>query len=108
MKHIKVGHNSQSLKGRSSRSEVFCEKGVLKNFAKFTGLRSATLLKETLAQVFSYGFCEIFKNTFLYGTPLVAASGKGKAETNQSSLDDRRRCLYKFSQTDDFKSSWND
>ena len=61
---------------RNSRPEVFCKKGVLKNFTKFTGkhlrqssffnkvagLRSATLLKtETLAQLFSCEFCEIFK-----------------------------------------------
>ena len=31
--------------------------------------------KETLAQVFSYEFCEISKNTFFYRTPPVAASG---------------------------------
>ena len=30
--------------------------------------------KETLAQVFSCGFCEISKNTFFYSTPPVAAS----------------------------------
>ena len=30
--------------------------------------------KETLAQVFSCVICEISKNTFFYGTPLVAAS----------------------------------
>ena len=56
---------------------MFCKNGVLKNFAKFTekhlcyslfinkiaGLRPATLLKrETLAEVFSCEFCEIFKN----------------------------------------------
>ena len=29
---------------------------------------------ETLAQVFSYEFCEISKNTFSYRTPPVAAS----------------------------------
>ena len=43
-------------------------------FIKVAGLRSATLLKETLAQVLSYEFCYIFKNTFFYKTPLVAAS----------------------------------
>ena len=32
--------------------------------------------KETLAQVFSCEFCEISKNTFVYRTPLVAASVK--------------------------------
>ena len=36
---------------------------------------SATLIKkQTLAQVFSCEFCEIFENTFFYRTPLVAAS----------------------------------
>ena len=30
--------------------------------------------KETLAQMFSCEFYEIFKNTFFYRTPLVAAS----------------------------------
>ena len=30
--------------------------------------------KETLAQLFSCEICEIFKNTFFYRTPLVAAS----------------------------------
>ena len=34
--------------------------------------------KETLAQVFSCEFCEISKNTFSYGTPLVAASEKNR------------------------------
>ena len=40
------------------------------------GLGPATLLREkNLAQVFSCKFCEIYKNTFYYRTPLVAASG---------------------------------
>ena len=79
---------------RSNRLEVFCEKGVLKNFAKFTEKHLCQSLflispeatrvfykkvflkvsqrpktcnfikKETLAQVFSWDICEIFKNTF--------------------------------------------
>ena len=67
---------------RSSRLKVFCEKGVLRNFAKFIGkhLRQSIFLiklqasgkKET--QVFSSEFCEIFKNTFSYSVPPVAAS----------------------------------
>ena len=32
--------------------------------------------KETLTQVLSCEFCEISKNIFLHGTPLVAASGE--------------------------------
>ena len=73
---------------RSSRPEVFCKKGVLRNFTKFTGKHLCQRLffnkvsgkgcnfikKETLAQAFSCEFCEIFKNTFFYRTPLVAAS----------------------------------
>ena len=58
-------------------SEVFCEKGVLRNFAKFTGklMGPATLLKKkVLTQVFFRKFSEISKNTFLHGIPLVAAS----------------------------------
>ena len=55
-----------------------CEKGVLRNFAKFTGKYPGGawifIKKETLAQVFSCEFCEISKNTFFYKTPLVAAS----------------------------------
>ena len=73
----------------SSRPEVFCKKGVLGNFAKFTGKHLCQSLffnkvaggacnfikKETLAQVFSCEFCEISKNIFSQRTPLVAASG---------------------------------
>ena len=40
------------------------------------GLGPATLLrKKTLAQVFCCEFCEIYKNTFYYRTPPLAASG---------------------------------
>ena len=60
---------------RNSRLEVFCEKGVLKNFAKFTGkhlyqspfnkvagLRSATLLKERFwHRFFSVNFEKILR-----------------------------------------------
>ena len=63
---------------RSSRLEVVCKKGVLKNLTKFTGkhlcpsiffnkvagLRPATLLKKkTLAQVFSCEFCQTLRKT---------------------------------------------
>ena len=53
---------------RSSRLEVFCIKGVLSNFAKFTGKHLY------LYHLFSCEFCEISKNTFFYRTPPVAAS----------------------------------
>ena len=69
-------------KCRSSRLEVFCQKGVLKNFSKFTVkhlcLACNFIKKETLAQVFSCEFRENFKNTFFNRTPPVAASESGK------------------------------
>ena len=61
---------------RSSPPQVFCKKGVLRNFTKFKGkqLCPESLLnkvaacdfikKETLAQVFSCEFYEISKKTF--------------------------------------------
>ena len=79
-------------KNRSSRPGVFCKKSVLENFAKFTGKQlcqnlfvnkvvgfrpnkeSLFINKETLAQVFSCEFCQIFKNTFFHRTPPVAVS----------------------------------
>ena len=82
-------HHRFLTESRSSRPEVFYKKGVVKNFAKFTGkhlcqslffnkvagLNPATLLKkETLEQVFSCEFCEISQNIFSYRTPLVTAS----------------------------------
>ena len=73
---------------RSSRLEVFWKKGVLRNFAKFTGkhlcqslffnnvagLKACNFIeKENLAQVFSMNFAK-FLNTFFYRTPPMAAS----------------------------------
>ena len=63
---------------RSSRPDVFCEKGVLRNFAKFPGKHLCQsvffnkvagsacnfIKEETLAQAFTFEFCEIYKNTF--------------------------------------------
>ena len=59
------------------------KKGVLENFAKFTGkyvcqslffkLQACNFIKkETLTQVFSCEFCEI--SNFFYRTPPLAAS----------------------------------
>ena len=63
---------------RSSRPDVFCKKGVLRNFGKFTGKdlcqslcfnkvagQACNFIKiKTLAQFFSCEFCEISKKTF--------------------------------------------
>ena len=64
---------------QSSRPEAFCQKGVLRNFAKFTGkhvfqslffnkvagLRSATVLKKTLwHRCFPVNFVKILRTPF--------------------------------------------
>ena len=85
MKWVKVGSSY-----RSSHRRYSVRKGVLRNFAIFTGkhlcrslffnkvaaLACKTLFKkETLAQLFSSEFCETSKNTFfterLYATASV-------------------------------------
>ena len=49
----------------SSHPEMFCKKGVLKDFAKLTTPKPATFLKKkTQAQVFSCEFYKIFRNIF--------------------------------------------
>ena len=60
--------------------QLLCCKFVMIKIAdkpwQIIGLGPVTLLrKKTLAQVFSCEFCEIYKNTFYYRTPLAAASG---------------------------------
>ena len=69
-----------TLKSQKQPPEVSYKKGVLKNFAKFIGKHLCQSLffnkvaglwnfikNETLAQVFSSEFCEIFMNTFFTG-----------------------------------------
>ena len=51
----------------SSRPEVFCEKGVLKNFAKFTG-------KHLCLSLLFNKVAGLRHNTIFFRTPLVAAS----------------------------------
>ena len=63
---------------KSSRPEMFCQKGILRNFANFTGKHLCqgffVIKKATLPQVFSCKFCKIFKNSFFRRTRPVAAS----------------------------------
>ena len=57
---------------RSSHRRCSLRKGVLRNFAKFTGkhlYQSLFFNKETLAQVFSCEFCKISQNTFFTEHP---------------------------------------
>ena len=85
--HFSLEEESQSI--RSSRPEVFCEKGVLRNFEKTqenTCARVSFLIscraeacnfikKEALAQVFSCEFYEISKNIFFTEHLRTTASG---------------------------------
>ena len=72
LQHLVVSALVSIFLDRSSHPEVFCKKGVLKKFAKFTGkhlcqslfLKSNFIKKETLAQAFSCEFYEISKNNF--------------------------------------------
>ena len=60
---------------RNSHQRCSIEIGVLRNFTKFTGKHLCQSLffnkvaAQTLAQVFSCEFCEIFKNILFYRTP---------------------------------------
>ena len=56
----------QYLHFRSSRLELFCKKGVLKNFTNLTGVSFGASV--------SCKFCEILKNVFFHRMLLMAAS----------------------------------
>ena len=76
--------NKSFSSNRSSRPEVFCKEGIIRNLAKLTGehlcqslffnkvagLRHATLIKRVSG---TGDFFEISENTFFYRTPPVAA-----------------------------------
>ena len=59
-----------SLKISEKSQENTCASLFFKSFLPVNFIK-----KETLVQVFSCEFCEIFKNTFFHWTPPVAASG---------------------------------
>ena len=71
-------------KGRSTRLQVFSKIDVLKNFANFTRKHLCWSFFLIKLQVFfnkvSYEISQIFKNTFLNKTSLLAASGMFCAE----------------------------
>ena len=54
----------QYLHFRSSRPELFCKKGALKNLAKLTSVFSGTSV--------SCKFCKILKSTFFHKIPPMA------------------------------------
>ena len=85
MFHFHTPENVRKPKGFGSLEAVIrrcsVKEGVLKKFTKSKGkhlwqkhLWQGLIKKETVAQVFSSEFCEIFKKTCFYRTPLVDAS----------------------------------
>ena len=88
--------------------EVFCKKGFLRNFAKFTAkyqcqsmCQPATLLKRKLChRCFPVSFCEISKNNIFYRTPLVAASAATQVTLLKLMMknDGQIRLIIKFTQ----------
>ena len=85
---IRIIQLYQKYISRSTRPDIFCKKGVLRNFTKFTVKHLCLSLffnkvavevacnftkKETLVQVFSCEFCKISKNTFFYRTLVIAS-----------------------------------
>ena len=81
--YIYNGYPNLKLLFRSSRQEVFCKKGALRSFAKFTGkhvcqsllfnivasLRPATLLKKRLwHRCFPVNFVKFLRTPFLQNT----------------------------------------
>ena len=73
LKMVLNGTFISRVKCRSSRPEVFCKKGVLRNFLKFTG-------KHLCQSLFFNKVAGLrLKNILSYRTPLVAASGNTNA-----------------------------
>ena len=67
--YINLVQCSHWTNARSSHLELFCRKGILKNFAKFIGKHfcasvSFSIKLQASDQVFSCEFWKIFKNTF--------------------------------------------
>lgn len=62
----------RSSNWRCSRKTVHLK--ISQNSKKKTCARVSLVKKEALAQVFCCQFCEFFKNTFFYRTPLAVAS----------------------------------
>ena len=74
-------NSTEAVAQRCSVKKVFLEifqnsqeKNTCVRFSFLIKQACNLLKKQNLAQVFSYEFCEISKNTFSYGTPPVAAS----------------------------------
>ena len=75
-----MGNISRSIEEMLHQKQTFFKKGVLKNFAIFTGkhLRWSFLFNKVAGLGFSCEYCEILRTSFFYRTSPVAASGVRK------------------------------
>ena len=69
-------------------SEEFVKKGVMRNFAKFTR-KHLCRKNETLAQVFSGEFCEIYKNTVFAEHHRATASDYSSINSSEGRINKR-------------------
>ena len=108
---------------RSSSPEVFCENGVLRHFAKFTGkhlCQSLFFNKVAGHKCFPENFSKFLRTPFFYRTPLVAASEHVKPFSHVYGLplllevcwyilffQQKALCLCDVSWFDLVHSSWN-
>ena len=70
--YLHLIEKNSSVRSSPPEERSYIRKGVLRNFAKFTGkqlCRSFILYK-----IAGRNFCEIYKTTFFHKTPPVAAS----------------------------------
>ena len=95
----------EALTGRSSHQRCSMSKVVLRNFTGFTGntRQSFFFNKEILWQVFSCGFCEISKNTFLTEQLWTTACMRALNSFYIFRSDDR---IYILLQYDCFPNLW--
>ena len=75
-----------------SRPDVFFQVGVFKNFAKIH--RKTTQVAQVLVEVFSYEFCDIFKNTFF-----IEHIGATASENTEKVWNKIENCLQNGSTT---------
>ena len=76
LRYFQMLHQDGILQGRSSRPEMFCKKGILRNLTKFTGkhlcqslfFRLVTLLKKRLwHSCFPVNFVKFLRTPFCIG-----------------------------------------
>ena len=90
---LKIGQFCLLVNEEAAVRRCFLKKVFVESFALFTEkylcwsfflikLQACNLIKKRIQHVFSCEYCEIFKNSFLYRTSLVAASAYDNLTSN--------------------------